>query len=104
MADDQESRSGLFRRLQERLSKTRHSLVSRVDELFLGKKEIDAELLDELEEVLITADLGVTTTLDLLDEIRQKVSRRELKDSQALKLALKERILSFFNEINGYHQ
>ena len=92
----QDSQKGLFKRLQESLSKTRDSLVSRVDNLFLGKKEIDAELLDELEEILITADLGVNTTLELLDEIRSKVSRQELKDPQALKLALKERILVFF--------
>jgi fused signal recognition particle receptor len=92
----QENEKGLFKRLQESLSKTRDSLVSRVDTLFLGKKEIDAQLLDELEEILITADLGVNTTLDLLDEIRSKVSRQELKDPQALKLALKEKILSFF--------
>jgi fused signal recognition particle receptor len=92
----QDNQKGLFKRLQESLSKTRDSLVNRVDNLFLGKKEIDAELLDELEEILITADLGVNTTLDLLDEIRSKVSRQELKDPQALKLALKERILVFF--------
>jgi len=92
----QESQKGLFNRLQERLAKTRKSLVSRVDDLFLGKKEIDAELLDELEEILITADLGVNTSMDLLDEIRKRVSRKELKDPQALKLALKERILTFF--------
>src|SRR5210317_369604 len=92
----QDNQKGLFKRLQESLSKTRDSLVSRVDNLFLGRKEIDAELLDELEEILITADLGVNTTLDLLDEIRNRVSRKELKDPQALKLALKERILTFF--------
>jgi len=92
----QDNQKGLFRSLQERLARTRASLVSRVDDLFLGKKEIDAELLDELEEILITADLGVNTTLDLLDEIRNRVSRKELKDPQALKLALKERILTFF--------
>ena len=95
-APKQENEKGLFRRLQESLSKTRDSLVSRVDNLFLGKKEIDAQLLDELEEILITADLGVNTTMDLLDEIRSKVSRQELKDPQALKLALKEKILTFF--------
>jgi fused signal recognition particle receptor len=90
------NRKGLFKRLQERLAKTRSSLVSRVDDLFLGRKEIDAELLDELEEILITADIGVNTTLDLLDDIRNRVSRQELRDPQALKVALKERILAFF--------
>ena len=96
-----ENRKGLFKRLQERLAKTRHSMVSRVDDLFLGRKQIDAELLDELEEILITADLGVNTTLDLLDDIRNRVSRKELNDPQALKIALKERILSFFD---GYEE
>ena len=95
-AQMKENQKGLFKRLQEKLAKTRESLVSRVDDLFLGKKEIDAELLDELEEILITADLGVNTTLDLLDEIRNRVTRKELKDPQALKIALKERILTFF--------
>ena len=93
-----EDRKGLFDRLQERLTKTRDSFVHRVDRLFLGRKEIDATLLDELEEILITADLGVNTVMDLLDQIRQKVSRRELKDPGALKLALKEKILDFFAE------
>jgi len=97
----QDNQKGLFKRLQESLSKTRNSLVSRVDDLFLGKKEIDAQLLDELEEILITADLGVNTTLDLLDEIRSQVSRQELKDPQTLKLALKERLLAFFE---GYDE
>jgi len=104
-AQMQENQKGLFKRLQEKLTKTRESLVSRVDDLFLGKKEIDAELLDELEEILITADLGVNTTLDLLDEIRNRVTRKELKDPQALKIALKERILTFFTgyEDAGMH-
>jgi fused signal recognition particle receptor len=95
-APENEIQDSMFGRLQERLSKTRNSLVNRVDELFLGKKEIDAQLLDELEEILITADLGVSTALDLLDEIRSRVSRQELTDSLALKQALKERILAFF--------
>jgi len=72
-----------------------------VDQLFLGKKEIDAELLENLEEILITADLGVNTTMDLLDDVRTRVSRRELNDPPALKQALKEKILSFFE---GYEQ
>ena len=48
---EQDNQTGLFKRLQDSLSKTRDSLVSRVDDLFLGKKEIDAQLLDELEEI-----------------------------------------------------
>ncbi|MEN8258609.1 MAG: signal recognition particle-docking protein FtsY [Thermodesulfobacteriota bacterium] len=85
----------LFKRLTKGLEKTRGNLVERVDELFLGKKVIDPELLDDLEEILITADLGVETTMDLVDDARDKVSRNELADPQALKVVLKNRITEF---------
>lgn len=85
---------GLFKRLRAGLHKTRNSLVARMDSLFLGRKEVDAGILDDLEEILITADLGVSTTQDLLAEVRKRLARRELGDPGALKHALKERILS----------
>ncbi len=85
----------MFQRLRERLSKTRDSFVKRVDELFLGKRVIDDELLDDLEEILITADLGVRTAQDLIDEARTRVARKELSDPAALKDAIKEKILSY---------
>jgi fused signal recognition particle receptor len=87
----------LFNRLKERLSKTRSSFVSRVDELFLGKKVIDPELLDDLEEILITADLGVGTTQELMETAREKLKRNELSDPLALKKVLKEKIASFIH-------
>ena len=65
------SSPNLFKRLTEKLSSTRNSLVHQMDAIFLGKKEIDEELLDDLEELLITADLGVTTVTELLDYILQ---------------------------------
>ncbi len=86
---------GLFQRLKSRLAKTRDTLVARVDQLFLGKRVIDAELLEELEEILITADVGVGTTMSLLEEARGQVSRKELNDPQALRNYLQQKILSF---------
>jgi len=91
-------KAGLFQRLTERLTKTKEALVYRIDTLFLGKKEIDLELLDNLEEILITADLGVSTTEELLDEARRKVKRKELSDPQTLKKVLKEKIRAFIME------
>lgn len=85
----------LFGRLRERLGKTRDALVYRLDRLFLGKKEIDQELFEQLEEILITSDLGVTTTLDLLDRARKKVKRDLLSDPQALKAIIREEILGY---------
>ena len=87
--------NNLFRRLKEKLSKTRNSFVNRVDELFLGRKEIDEELFDELEELLILADLGVSTVMELLDSVREEVKRRDLSDPAALKNALKTKILNY---------
>lgn len=88
------SPKSMFRRLQERLGKTRNSFVSQLDQLFLGKKAIDQELFDELEELLITADLGVNTAMELLDEARKRVKRGQLGDASALKALLKESMLN----------
>jgi fused signal recognition particle receptor len=86
--------NGLFQRLKEGLTRTRQSFVRQVDTLFLGKKVIDAELLDDLEEILIMADLGAATARDLLEQTRERLRRNELADPQALKKALQENILS----------
>ena len=85
----------MFKRLQERLGKTRDALVYRLDRLFLGKKEIDQDLFEQLEEILITSDLGVATTLELLDQARKKVKRDQLNDPQALKIILRDQILAY---------
>ncbi len=82
----------LFTRLRERLHKTRSQFVDRVDRLVFGKKVIDTDLLDELEEVLITSDLGVQTTQTLLTAITDRIKRQELNDPQKLRDQLREEI------------
>ena len=98
VAQREKKKKSLFARLAEKLGKTRETLTYQIDALFLGKKEIDAALIDDLEEVLITADLGVETTMELLEYIRRRVSRKELDNPAALKEALKEKIKSFILE------
>jgi len=85
----------IIEHLKNRLAKSRSAFVERVDTLFLGKKIIDDDLLDELEEILITADLGVNTTRELIDNARAQVKRKELNDPQALKEALRQQILDY---------
>ncbi|HMK65109.1 MAG TPA: signal recognition particle-docking protein FtsY [Thermodesulfobacteriota bacterium] len=97
VAEEAEEKKGFFSRLKERLTKTRDTLVTRVDRLVLGKKEIDDDLLDELEEILITSDLGVTTTQALIDSVQQKVKRNELSDPERLKIHLQEEILRYLD-------
>ncbi len=93
--EQKEQKEGFFQRFKQRLSKTRESITGRLDKIFFGKKEITEELLDEIEEILFTSDIGVETAQELIDTIREKVSRKELKDPEKLKKALKEEILNF---------
>lgn len=90
--DIDRKKDSLFSRLTSRLGKTRESFTYQMDALFLGKKEIDTNLLDSLEEILITADLGVETSEELMSYARKKVKRKELTDPNSLKVILKEEI------------
>jgi len=92
-----ENEKGLFQRLSRGLSKTRATFAGKLDRLVLGKKEITEDLLDELEEILFTSDISVATTQELIDSVKEKVARKELKDPEKLKTALKDHILFFLD-------
>ena len=94
----EKSAPSILEKLSKRLSRTREAFTHRLDELFLGKKEIDADLFDDLEEILITADLGFNTTQEVLEFARKRVKRDSLSDPQALKNLLKEYIKSLITE------
>ena len=83
---------GFFKRLRARLHKTREKFTNRIDRLVLGKKVIDQDLLDELEEILITSDLGVKTTQMLLRKVADKVRRKELSDPGKLREQIRDEI------------
>lgn len=87
-------KSGFFSRLRHGLGRTSDNLVQGMGNLFLGRKEIDAELLEELESRLLMADVGVDATLEIIGRLTQRVSRRELTNPEALQNALKEELLS----------
>jgi fused signal recognition particle receptor len=92
--EEAEPRKGLFRRFRERLSRSREALAGGLDRVFAGRREVDAALLEELEELLITADLGVETTLHLVQALQDRLKRRELADVERLKAALGEEMLT----------
>jgi fused signal recognition particle receptor len=83
-----------FQRLRERLQRTREAFSGRLERLFAGHKVVDAELLEELEELLITADLGVDTSLFLIQALQDKLRRRELSDVERLKAALRAEMVA----------
>ena len=84
-------------RFNNAIEKTRHTLNDRLDTVFQGRKQIDETLLDELEEVLISTDIGVSTTLQILEAVRKGVSRQEINDLDALKKAIKRELLDILH-------
>ena len=84
-----EESGGYFSRLKSRLSKTRRNLADGLDRIFVGGRSIDDDLLEELEELLITADIGVQTALELIE----RISSSKIKDAGQLKQRMCEEIL-----------
>jgi len=80
-------------RFRRAVTATRESLSERLDTVFQGRKQIDDALLDELEEALIATDIGVPTTLEILDNVRRGIARKSINDIEALKQAIKDELL-----------
>src|SRR5436190_10913453 len=87
----QQEFSARFRRA---VAATRDSLSEKLDSVFEGRKQIDEDLLDQLEEVLIAADIGVPTTLHVLETVRKGIARKQINDLDALKAAIKTELLN----------
>ena len=84
------AKAGLFARLKAGLSKTRTGFTEGIANLVLGRKQIDAELLEDIETQLLTADVGVDATQAIVDDLTQRVARKQLADAEALMGALRE--------------
>jgi fused signal recognition particle receptor len=92
-AEEAAKPEGLYRRLKRGLSRTSSQLASGLGDLFLGKKAIDDDLLEDLEAQLLMADLGVDATQRVINELTQRVSRKELADAEALLAALQDALV-----------
>jgi fused signal recognition particle receptor len=88
-----EQEPSLLERLKSGVQKTRTGLVSALEDAIQGKKVIDADLIDELEFALISADIGVGATEEILGRIRQRVERHQLHDAAALRGLIREHLL-----------
>ncbi|HNI66365.1 MAG TPA: signal recognition particle-docking protein FtsY, partial [Pseudomonadales bacterium] len=83
------SKPGLFSRIRSGLTRTRVSLAEGLSNLILGRKQIDAELLEALEEQLLLADVGMAATRQIIDQLSDRVARKQLADADALHAALR---------------
>ena len=90
---------GWFARIRSGLGKTRANLTEGIAGLFLGKKQIDDELIEDLETQLLMADVGIEATTEIIDRLTERVSRKELKDPQALYSALQEELATMLGAV-----
>jgi len=97
---DQEQKPGLFNRMKEAVTRTRENLSQRIDQVVSIGKEIDRSTLDDLEATLIGADLGSTTTREVLETLREKADRKQIRDVDELKRLLKAELLSILEGAN----
>jgi fused signal recognition particle receptor len=97
---DEQQKPGLFDRMKEAVTRTRENLSQRIEEVVSIGKEIDRATLDDLEATLIGADLGNTTTHEVLGKLREKADRKQIKNVEELKRLLKEELLSILNAAN----
>jgi len=89
----EENKPNLLDRLKAGIQKTRTGLMEKLEDAVGGRKEIDADVLEELEYALITADIGSSTTAEILERIRQRVDRHQLADVSELKSLIREHLL-----------
>jgi fused signal recognition particle receptor len=91
------SRQGFLRFLRERLNKTRQGFLRKIDRLLSGRPTIDADLFDELEEILISSDLGVQTTTRIMQELQQAVKVQHLRQPIEIRTHLKDSLLNILD-------
>ena len=82
----------VLEKIKDAVNQTKENFTERIQDLVQGKKQIDAEMLEELEAIMIGADIGVATTTEILDSIRAQVSRNTLQNPNELRSALKEEL------------
>lgn len=93
-------KKGFFSRIKAGLGRTRANLTEGLASLFLGKKQIDDDLLEEIETQLLVADIGVEATSEIIERLTERVQRKQLADTQALYEALKEELRAMLEPAN----
>ena len=98
--ESNEEKLGFFDRLKEGLIKTRDQFSSQIKNLFTANVKIDDDLYEELEEILISSDIGMDSTLDIVDNLRDEIKRQSIKDSDQIYPVLKEIMVNKLDENN----
>ena len=104
MPEATQQKASWWGRLQQAAARTREQLTERMDDVLLGKKEIDPQVFSDLEAVLLASDLGLETTTEVLDRLRDRAQRKDLADVAALRAALREELASLLRSLSPQQQ
>jgi fused signal recognition particle receptor len=99
--EPEQKKPGFLDRMKQAVTRTRENLSERIEDIVSFNKEIDRNTLDELEATLIAADLGTTTTHEVLEKLREKADRKQIGDVEELKRLLKAELLAILNAANA---
>ena len=91
-------KKGFFAKLKEGLTKTKKNLTEQIEGVIFQYKKIDDDFLDELEEILITSDMGVETTMDIIEYIKEETKKRKLEDTLEIKDVIKDYLINVLKE------
>ena len=98
---EEEKKTGFLDRMKQAVTRTRENLAERIEDVVAFGKEIDRNTLDDLEATLISADLGSTTTQEVLGKLREKADRKQIANVEELKRLLKDELLTILNSANS---
>lgn len=91
---------GFFEKLKTGLNKTKESFNTKINDVFSNFRKVDEEFLEELEEVLIMSDMGVDTSVKIVNNLRKRIKKDNIKDEEEVKQALREEIKAIFDELD----
>ncbi|MBF8982170.1 signal recognition particle-docking protein FtsY [Lutibacter sp. B2] len=97
LVEEDKEETSFFTRLKKGLSKTRMGIADKVDQVLKAYKKVDEELFEEIEEILITADAGVNTTMKIIDDLRTKAKERKITEAPELRGLLKEILIEILD-------
>jgi fused signal recognition particle receptor len=98
---DEKEKPSFLEKMKQAVTRTRENLSERIEDVVSFGKEIDRDTLDDLEATLVGADLGTTTTHEVLEKLRERADRKQIKDVGELKRLLKEEILAILSAVNS---
>jgi len=94
----EKEKKGFFAKLKEGLSKTKKNLTEQIENIIFSHKKIDDDFLEELEEILITSDMGVETTLDIIEYIKAEAKKNKIDDTTEIKNMIKKYLVNMLEE------